>query len=126
MTGCNNWESHSAAIAVVHHILGGHATTPCRVKVTGDLFHGQIPAGAVYVGRAAPGLPPSPYANPYPIRTYRPAESLRLYRMHAETFDSAALRRDLAGRDLACWCTTRPALPRRRAAGDGQPMTATK
>lgn len=75
-----------------------------RVKVTGDLFHGQVPIGAVYVGRAAPGLPRSPYANPYPVRTYGPAESLRLYRLHAESFDPAAVRRDLAGRDLACWC----------------------
>jgi hypothetical protein len=24
-----------------------------RVKVTGNLFHGQVPDGAVYVGRAA-------------------------------------------------------------------------
>ena len=41
-----------------------------RVKVTGDLFHGRIPDGAVYVGRAAPGLRRSPYANPYPVKTY--------------------------------------------------------
>jgi Domain of unknown function (DUF4326) len=75
-----------------------------RVKVTGDLFHGHIPDGAVYVGRAAPGLCKSPYANPYPVNTYGLAESLRLYRLHADSFDLTALRRDLAGRDLACWC----------------------
>jgi hypothetical protein len=40
-----------------------------RVKVTGDLFHGQVPDGAVYVGRAAPGLPRSPYANPFTVKT---------------------------------------------------------
>jgi hypothetical protein len=78
--------------------------TPTRVKVTGDLFHGQVPNGAVYVGRGARGLPRSPYANPFPVKTYRLAESLRLYRLHAEGFDVAALRRDLAGKDLACWC----------------------
>jgi hypothetical protein len=27
-----------------------------RIKVTGDLFHGKVPDGAVYVGRAAPRL----------------------------------------------------------------------
>jgi hypothetical protein len=79
-------------------------TTPSRVKVTGDLFHGQVPGGAVYVGRAAPGLRRSPYANPYPVKTYGLDESLRLYRSYAAGFDAAALRRDLAGHDLACWC----------------------
>src|SRR4029450_12834702 len=50
-----------------------------RVKVTGDLFHGQVPDGAVYVGRAAPGLPRSPYANPFTVKTDGLAESLRPY-----------------------------------------------
>jgi hypothetical protein len=45
---------------------------PERVKVQGDLFHGVIPLqddgrSAVYVGRAAPGLPASPYANPFKV-----------------------------------------------------------
>ena len=62
-----------------------------RVKVTGDLFHGQVPDGAVYVGRAAPGLRKSPYANPFPVKTYGLAESLRHYRLHAEGFNAAAL-----------------------------------
>jgi hypothetical protein len=75
-----------------------------RVKVTGDIFHGRVPDGAVYVGRQAPGLRKSPYANPYPVKTYGLAESLRLYRLHAEGIDVAALRQDLAGHDLACWC----------------------
>jgi hypothetical protein len=41
-----------------------------RVKITGDLFHRQVPDGTVYVGRAAPGLRRSPYANPFPVKTY--------------------------------------------------------
>jgi hypothetical protein len=73
-------------------------------KVTGDLFHGQVPDGAVYVGRQAPGLRQSPYANPYPVKTYGLAESLLRYRLYIEGFDTAILERDLAGRDLACWC----------------------
>ncbi|WFE40922.1 hypothetical protein [Micromonospora sp. WMMD998] len=36
-----------------------------RVRVLGDLHHGRIPAGAVYIGRAAPGLRANPYANPH-------------------------------------------------------------
>ena len=38
------------------------------------------------------------------MKTYGLAESLLRYRLHAERFDAAALHRDLAGRDLACWC----------------------
>jgi Domain of unknown function (DUF4326) len=41
---------------------------PERVRVQGDLFHGRVPVGTVYVGRAAPGLPASPYANPFKAR----------------------------------------------------------
>ena len=40
-----------------------------RVKVAGDLFHGQVPAGAVYVGRAAPASP-----NPH-TRTHSRSKS---------------------------------------------------
>jgi hypothetical protein len=75
-----------------------------RVKVEGDLFHGRVPDGAIYVGRGKPGLPGSLYANPYPVKTYGLSESLRRYRTHAEGFNLATLRHDLAGKDLACWC----------------------
>lgn len=45
---------------------------PRRVRVQGDLYHGVIPVAddglpAVYVGRAAPGLKASPYANPFKV-----------------------------------------------------------
>jgi hypothetical protein len=83
---------------------GTRSAVSSRVKVTGDLFHGLVPDGAVYVGRAAPGLRKSPYANPFPVKTYGLTESLRRYQTHAETFDLAAVRRDLTGKDLACWC----------------------
>ena len=75
-----------------------------RVKVTGSYFRGVVPDGAVYVSREAPYLKRSPYHNPYPVKMYGLAESLRLYRTHAETFDTLTLHRDLAGKDLACWC----------------------
>lgn len=42
--------------------------TPLRVRVTGDLFHGQVPDDAFYVGRPAPGLPGSKYANPFGLK----------------------------------------------------------
>ena len=102
-------------------------TTPThrRVKVTGDLYHGQVPDGAVYVGRAGTRTTQKPpYANPYPVKTYGLAESLRLYRIHAEGFDVAdpAPRPRRQGPRLLVHA--RPALPRGRAAGTGQPMTS--
>jgi hypothetical protein len=39
-----------------------------RVKVTGDLFHGVVPNGAVYVGRGKPGLKQSPFHNPFTVK----------------------------------------------------------
>jgi len=77
-----------------------------RVKVTGDLFHPRIPPGAVYVGRHGPGLRRSPFHNPYRATDHGPAGAVEAYRRHlAEHPELVALvRRDLAGRDLACWC----------------------
>ena len=79
---------------------------PSRVKVGGDLYHGHVPEGAIYVGRAAPGLPASPFANLFPVKKHGRAEAIRLYREYL--MDSPELlaqaRRDLAGKDLACWC----------------------
>jgi len=53
---------------------------PRRVKVRGDLYHGQVPDGAVYVGRQAPGLKRSKFANPFPVRVHGREEAIRLYR----------------------------------------------
>ena len=77
-----------------------------RVKVRGDLFHGRVPEGAVYIGRPAPGLPASPYANPWPVKGRGLEESLRLYREHLAAHPElvAAAAVSLAGRDYACWC----------------------
>jgi hypothetical protein len=36
-----------------------------RVKVSGGIYRAQVPAGAVYVGRAWPRLFQSPWANPW-------------------------------------------------------------
>jgi len=79
---------------------------PKRVRVSGDLFHGVVPDGAVYVGRAAPGLPASQYANPYSVKILGRDGALRLYREYLEQHPDlvAQARGDLAGRDVACWC----------------------
>lgn len=83
---------------------------PQRVRVAGDLFHGRVPDGAVYVGRAARGLTASPYANRHragDCRTCRAqgdavAAYARDLSRRPELVDAA--RPELAGRDLACWC----------------------
>jgi hypothetical protein len=91
------------------------ATVPQRVRVAGDLFHGRVPAGAVYVGRVAPGLPTSPYANPHLVgdcrycgRRHDQDGAADAYLHHLAKWPALvqAARRDLAGRDLACWCHT--------------------
>lgn len=90
-------------------------TAPKRIKVRGDLYHGRIPDGAVYVGRPAPGLPGSRFANPHRIGLCRACdeEHDRAGAVDAYARDLvqdpellAAARRELAGRDLACWCRT--------------------
>lgn len=106
--------------------------SPQRVKVLGDLYHGRIPDGAVYIGRGAPGLRQSRYANPFkagkpvtdPVFTGASVHGMPLTRSgvvedraHAidlfgfwvlakVPFTRAEVMRDLAGRDLACWCPT--------------------
>jgi predicted kinase len=87
--------------------------TARRVRATGDLFHGRVPAGAVYVGRPAPGLPGSRFTNPHKVgccricgRLHDHADALAAYTHHLDTHPElvAAARLELAGVDLACWC----------------------
>jgi len=81
-------------------------TDVARVRVSGDLYHPVVPAGAVYVGRQGFGLRRSPWANPFSLREYGRQEALRLYRQwlsqRPDLVDRA--RRELKGRTLACWC----------------------
>jgi hypothetical protein len=102
-------------------------STPKRVKVIGDRFHGRVPDDAVYVGRAAPGLPASRFHNPYqapkaaqkagqpPRRNTVDGETVEVrdrphavelfrgyLRRHPDLVEAA--RQELAGRDLCCWC----------------------
>jgi hypothetical protein len=84
------------------------AIGPKRVRMIGDLFHGQVPAGAIYVGRAAPGLPASPYANPFRVGK-NATDRADAVRQYEDWFPSqqqllTAAQAELAGYDLACWC----------------------
>ncbi|WP_327047272.1 DUF4326 domain-containing protein [Microbispora sp. NBC_01189] len=100
--------------------LRTQSVAPRRVKVEGDRFHGRVPEGAVYVGRAAPGLRRSPFANPHTVgkfcrecggQVHDQAAAVEAYRRHLrkrpELVERA--RAELAGRNLACWC--RPGEP---------------
>jgi hypothetical protein len=86
--------------------------SPHRVRVEGDLFHGRIPADAVYVGRAVPGFSASPYANPHRVgpcrcgETHDRAGAVDAHWRHLRRTLSSwpQICADLAGRDLACWC----------------------
>lgn len=83
-------------------------TAPQRVKVAGDLFHGQVPTGAVYVGRGAPSLPASLFANPFRIR-FGIGRSVSAETLHYPALEPHRRRildqmHTLAGCDLACWC----------------------
>ena len=90
---------------------------PRRVRVEGDLYHGRVPDGAVYVGRGAPGLAASPYANPHRLgkpcavpycsgTVHSRAEAVSRYREDLRRRPDLVegIRRDVADRDLACWC----------------------
>lgn len=83
--------------------MTGRSRRPVSAATAGPR---RVPPGAVYVGRAAPGLPASPYANPYTVRAHGAAEACRLYLEHVASRPgvAAGIVRDLAGRDLACWC----------------------
>jgi hypothetical protein len=77
-----------------------------RVRVSGDLYHPVVPAGAIYVGRQGFGLRRSPWANPFSVREHGRAEALRRYRqwLHERPELIERARRELADRPLACWC----------------------
>jgi hypothetical protein len=92
-----------------------------RVRMEGDLYHGKVPDGAVYIGRSAPGLPASYWANPFKPQGQFPDGSgrrvgdvqhaIELFGelAHARPGFVAAIRRHLPDRLLACWC--KPHLP---------------
>ncbi len=101
--------------------MTGHTNTPKRVRVVGDLFHPQVPDGAVYVGRQAPGLRRSELANPFKagatssltlpepfagvvVRTQ--VDAVDLFRQLSYMLPGfhARVREVLRGRNPACWC----------------------
>lgn len=60
----------------------------------------RMPPGTRYVGR------PGKFGNPYQLNDHSPQEAVELYRQYVlGTPDLlAAVRSELRGLDLACWC----------------------
>jgi hypothetical protein len=89
-----------------------------RVQVQGKPFAYVIPDGAVYVGRNNFGLPKSPFNNPHVAGKTCPGcrpraivhgtreRVVALYRLHLRDRPELVklARRELAGKDLACFC----------------------
>ena len=69
-------------------------------------YRGNVPAGAVYIGR------PSKWGNPYLIdRAGLTRDAvIQKYREHLEAHPQlkAAVRIELRGKDLVCWCAPLP------------------
>jgi hypothetical protein len=59
-----------------------------------------MPKGAVYVGR------PTPFGNPYSVQAWGRKGAVSAYRllMVHPAADLDLIRRELRGKDLACWC----------------------
>jgi hypothetical protein len=93
------------ASVVVDTPLAPH---PRRVRVAGDLWHGRVPEGAVYVGRQGRGLPRSDFANPFEmVKGYSRVEAVLaftewLYGDHPDLIAQAA--EEIGLRPAACWC----------------------
>lgn len=85
--------------------------TARRVRITGDLYHPQVPPGAVPVDRR------TRWGNPHVVTPELPAETAvarfradlaagRLQPVGRRTtgVTLSDVRQHLQGRDLACWC----------------------
>lgn len=76
---------------------------PARVKITGDLYHPAVPAGAVRITR------PSRWGNPHKVGPDCPPD-VAAARFRADLYAGRLritvddVRSELAGHDLACWC----------------------
>ncbi len=81
-----------------------------RVKITGDLFHPQVPSGAQRVDRATRWGNPHPVGKPCP-RCHHTHDRDQAVAAFADDLEAGRLRisaadvcEHLAGLDLACWC----------------------
>ncbi len=85
-----------------------------RVRVQGDLYHGVVPDGAVYIGRQAPGLPRSVFANRHTVgpkgcracagQVHTREEVVQLYDLELTPALVERARQEIGDRPMACWC----------------------
>jgi hypothetical protein len=103
------WSALREQLPAASHPGGGTLREPGRrVQVGGDLFHGRVPEGAMYIGRGAPGLTASPYANLYPVRVHGLEASLRLCREHLGAHPALVVAIASAGRAVTAHAGARP------------------
>jgi hypothetical protein len=102
-----NAEDAAEQVAFVLALLKsttGTCCAPSRPRVLNKRFSG-IPLGAVYVGR------PTKWGNPFPVGDFPDREScLAAYRAWLESQPELIqdARRELAGKDLVCFCAPKP------------------
>jgi hypothetical protein len=89
---------------------------PRRTQVTGDLFHPNVPAGAIWAMREGVGHRRSPYCNPHAVGPCKKTcgrgvvhtldEALRLYGQHLDAHPQivAQAAAEPAGARFACRC----------------------
>jgi hypothetical protein len=68
-------------------------------------YRNGLPAGAAYIGR------PSKWGNPFPLKDFADREScLAAYRdwLESQPVLIEDAKRELAGRDLVCFCAPKP------------------
>lgn len=81
-------------VRVISQKLAHCPDVPCS-------WHGKVPSGAVYIGRGMPGIPASPYANPF--KGPNAAEQYRT-KVLAEPEMLAGIVEYVGDNDVACWC----------------------
>jgi Domain of unknown function (DUF4326) len=79
---------------------------------------GVVPQGAVYVGRSTPAartrgsaLPQSPFANPFSAKRLGSHDAaVEAYAAYLDERPEliGRAKRELRGKDLACWCAPEP------------------
>lgn len=83
-------------------VSSGPRPAPQRVRLKGNLYRPVTPPGAVSVVR------PGPWGNPHKVIDDDPSSAVEMFRSDLYggrlRYTVEDVRRELAGRDLACWC----------------------
>jgi hypothetical protein len=110
-------EDEAAKGKVVH--VGDVANRDNHYKGRVFLRHPYVYIGRFQFWGAGRHFKTSIWGNPFPVKTYGLAESLRLYEEYVRNSPELMARLpELEGKILACWCTGRDGAPRVLTADD--------